>query len=99
MASARQKCPASSGARSGGVAKTSVMPNSSASVANAAINRPILTGASYMADRYAEIGDIRLHYVEEGEGPLVVMLHGFPELWFSWRRQIPALAKAGYRVI
>ena len=52
-----------------------------------------------MIDRYADIGDIRLHYVEEGEGPLVVMLHGFPEFWFSWRKQIPALAKAGYRVI
>jgi len=50
-------------------------------------------------DRYAEVGDIRLHYVEEGEGPLVVMLHGFPEFWFSWRKQIPAIAKAGYRVI
>ena len=45
-----------------------------------------------MIDRYAEIGDLRLHYVEEGEGPLVVMLHGFPEFWFSWRKQIPALA-------
>ncbi|HEY4640342.1 MAG TPA: alpha/beta hydrolase [Thermoanaerobaculia bacterium] len=52
-----------------------------------------------MIDRYAEVGDIRLHYVEEGEGPLVVMLHGFPEFWFSWRKQIPAIAKAGYRVI
>ena len=52
-----------------------------------------------MAHRYADIGEIRLHYVEEGDGPLVVMLHGFPEFWFSWRKQIPALVKAGYRVI
>ena len=52
-----------------------------------------------MADRYADIGDIRLHYIDEGEGPLVVMLHGFPEFWYSWRNQIPALVKAGYRVI
>jgi epoxide hydrolase 4 len=42
---------------------------------------------------------IRLHYVEAGEGPLVVLLHGFPEFWYSWRRQIPALAQAGYHVV
>lgn len=42
---------------------------------------------------------IELHVVEEGEGPAVVLCHGFPELWFSWRHQIPALAAAGWRVI
>ena len=40
---------------------------------------------------------IRLHVVEEGEGPLVVLVHGFPESWYSWRHQLPALAAAGYR--
>jgi pimeloyl-ACP methyl ester carboxylesterase len=40
-----------------------------------------------------------LHYVEAGTGPLVVLLHGFPEFWYSWRHQIPALADAGFRVI
>jgi pimeloyl-ACP methyl ester carboxylesterase len=44
-------------------------------------------------------GGIRLHYVEAGEGPLVVLLHGFPEFWYSWRHQIPALARAGYHVV
>ena len=44
-------------------------------------------------------GGIRLHYVEAGEGPLVVLLHGFPEFWYSWRNQIPALAKAGFHVV
>jgi pimeloyl-ACP methyl ester carboxylesterase len=44
-------------------------------------------------------GGVRLHYVEAGEGPLVVLLHGFPEFWYSWRHQIPALASAGYRVV
>jgi pimeloyl-ACP methyl ester carboxylesterase len=44
-------------------------------------------------------GGIRLHYVEAGEGPLVVLLHGFPEFWYSWRNQIPALAQAGYHVV
>ncbi|WP_238782306.1 alpha/beta fold hydrolase [Prescottella equi] len=40
-----------------------------------------------------------MHYVTEGEGPLVVLLHGFPHTWFSWRHQIGALADAGYRVV
>ena len=44
-------------------------------------------------------GGVRLHYVEAGEGPLVVLLHGFPEFWYSWRRQIPALAQAGFHVV
>ena len=42
---------------------------------------------------------LTLHYVEQGEGPLVLLLHGFPEYWYSWRHQIPALADAGYRVV
>jgi len=40
-----------------------------------------------------------MHYVEKGEGPLVVLLHGFPEMWWSWRYQIPALVHAGFRVV
>ncbi|HEY2140527.1 MAG TPA: alpha/beta hydrolase [Solirubrobacteraceae bacterium] len=42
---------------------------------------------------------VRLHYVEAGEGPLVVLLHGFPAFWYSWRHQIPALASAGFHVV
>lgn len=49
--------------------------------------------------REAVVNGVRLHYVEAGEGPLVVLLHGFPEFWYSWRHQIPALAGAGFRVI
>src|SRR6476620_9088856 len=49
--------------------------------------------------RFAELNGVRLHYVEAGEGPLVVLLHGFPEFWYSWRRQLPALAPAGLRAI
>lgn len=48
---------------------------------------------------YVENGGVRLHYVEAGAGPLVVLLHGFPEFWYGWRNQIPALAQAGYRVV
>jgi epoxide hydrolase 4 len=42
---------------------------------------------------------VRLHYVEAGDGELVVLLHGFPEFWYSWRRQIPALAESGFHVV
>ena len=48
---------------------------------------------------YAEIDDVKLHYVGAGEGPLVVLLHGFPEFWFGWRMQIAPLAAAGFRVV
>lgn len=49
--------------------------------------------------RFASVNDIRLHYVEEGQGPLVLLLHGYPFLWYLWRHQIKALAAAGYRVV
>ena len=47
-----------------------------------------------------ETNDVRLHVVTAGpaDGDLVVLLHGFPEFWYSWHHQIPALAEAGYRV-
>ncbi|MFD6077590.1 alpha/beta fold hydrolase [Streptomyces hydrogenans] len=41
----------------------------------------------------------RIHLVEQGTGPLVLLVHGFPESWYSWRRQLPALAAAGYRAV
>ncbi len=44
-------------------------------------------------------GGVRFHYATAGRGPLVLLLHGFPERWFSWRAQIPALAAEGYRVV
>ncbi|MFF7990600.1 alpha/beta fold hydrolase [Kitasatospora xanthocidica] len=41
----------------------------------------------------------RIHLVEQGAGPLVLLVHGFPESWYSWRHQLPALAAAGYRAV
>jgi epoxide hydrolase A/B len=41
----------------------------------------------------------RVHLVEQGSGPLVLLVHGFPESWYSWRHQLPALAAAGYRAV
>ncbi|HEV7944194.1 MAG TPA: alpha/beta hydrolase [Solirubrobacteraceae bacterium] len=58
-----------------------------------------IAGVPDLAEAYAEVNGIRLHYVHAGEGPLVVLLHGFPEFWYSWRHQIPVLAKAGFRVV
>jgi pimeloyl-ACP methyl ester carboxylesterase len=45
-----------------------------------------------------ETSRLRLRVALAGEGPLVILIHGFPEGWYSWRHQIPALANAGYRV-
>jgi pimeloyl-ACP methyl ester carboxylesterase len=42
---------------------------------------------------FASTNGIRLHYVEQGEGPLMLLLHGFPEFWYSWRYQIPVLVQ------
>src|SRR5258708_31029006 len=49
---------------------------------------------------YAQVGNIRLHYAECGDvnSPLVILLHGFPECWYSWRHQLPVLGQR-YHVI
>lgn len=51
--------------------------------------------------RYAGANGIRLHYVVGGpaDGPMAVLLHGWPQTWYTWRRVTPALAEAGYRVV
>ena len=49
--------------------------------------------------RSALIGEARIHWVECGAGPVALMVHGFPESWYSWRNQLPALAAAGYRAV
>ena len=55
--------------------------------------------ADVWAHREAVVNGVRLHYVEAGAGPAVVLLHGFPEFWYSWRSQIGPLASAGFRVL
>lgn len=49
-----------------------------------------------MQHRHVRVHDIRYHFAEAGVGPLVVMIHGFPELRYSFRHQLGALASAGY---
>ena len=58
-----------------------------------------LNEPSKLREGNAEIGDVRLHYVKAGDGPLIVLLHGFPEFWYGWRQQIEPLAAAGFRVV
>jgi pimeloyl-ACP methyl ester carboxylesterase len=49
--------------------------------------------------RMVETNGVRLHVAEQGAGPLVILCHGFPECWYSWRHQLPALARAGFRAV
>ncbi|HEY8491342.1 MAG TPA: alpha/beta hydrolase [Dehalococcoidia bacterium] len=49
--------------------------------------------------RTIQANGIRMHVAEAGAGPPVLLIHGFPELWYSWRHQLPALAAAGYRAL
>jgi len=49
--------------------------------------------------RFVHANRLRMHVVEQGEGPVVLLCHGFPETWYSWRHQLPALAEAGFRAV
>ncbi|MBL9165681.1 MAG: alpha/beta hydrolase [Planctomycetaceae bacterium] len=42
---------------------------------------------------FAQSGEVKIHYVTAGEGPLVVMIHGFPDYWYTWRKQMPELSE------
>jgi pimeloyl-ACP methyl ester carboxylesterase len=66
-------------------------------------SRPMVDEASILFDgpwrhRFVDANGVRFHLAEQGSGPLVLLLHGFPEFWWTWQHQIPALAEAGYRV-
>src|SRR5215204_6139209 len=56
-----------------------------------------LTGS--FRHRIEHVNGIRIHCVEAGEGPLVLLIHGFPESWYSYRHQLGALAEAGHRAV
>jgi pimeloyl-ACP methyl ester carboxylesterase len=49
--------------------------------------------------RTLKTNGINMHIAEAGEGPLVLFVHGFPELWYSWRHQLPAVAEAGFHAV
>ena len=54
---------------------------------------------SELKHRTVETNGIRMHVAEQGTGPLVIMCHGFPESWYSWRHQLAALAGAGFHAV
>ncbi|XVE59857.1 hypothetical protein DITRI_Ditri05aG0080800 [Diplodiscus trichospermus] len=49
--------------------------------------------------RIVKVNGINMHVAEKGQGPVILFLHGFPELWHSWRHQIIALSSLGYRAV
>jgi pimeloyl-ACP methyl ester carboxylesterase len=72
-------------------------------VASAAVASSGLAPPAFAQDaithRTLDVNGIRLHIAEQGQGPLVILCHGWPELWYSWKRQLPALAAAGYHAV
>ncbi|KAI3901847.1 hypothetical protein MKW92_031255 [Papaver armeniacum] len=52
-----------------------------------------------ISHRTVDVNGIKMHVAEKGQGPVVLLVHGFPSLWYSWRHQILALAASGYRAI
>ena len=52
-----------------------------------------------LTHRFIETNGIRMHLAEQGEGPVVLLCHGFPELWYSWRHQLEGLAAAGFHAV
>jgi epoxide hydrolase 4 len=61
--------------------------------------KPPAAGGVFVISGYVQSQGARLHYVEQGTGPVVVLLHGIPESWSAWRRYISALDHAGYRAV
>src|SRR5262245_58607702 len=60
---------------------------------------PAPTMTREITQRTIETNGIRLHIAERGSGPLVLLCHGFPESWYSWRHQLDALAAAGFHAV
>ncbi|MGI8492654.1 MAG: alpha/beta fold hydrolase [Acidimicrobiales bacterium] len=58
-----------------------------------------MTAVSTPTHRLVDASGVRTHLVEEGSGPLVIMVHGFPESWYSWRHQLASVAEAGFRAV
>ena len=54
---------------------------------------------SEVRHREVETNGIRMHIAESGAGPFIVLCHGFPESWYSWRHQLKALAEAGFHAV
>lgn len=60
--------------------------------------RKHMASVELLKHEFANINEIKMHYVTIGDGPLIVFLHGIPEFWNSWRYQIPFFSK-GFKVV
>jgi pimeloyl-ACP methyl ester carboxylesterase len=60
---------------------------------------PISAQITGIKHRFIQVNGIKMHIAEQGQGPLVVLTHGWPELWYSWRHVLPVLAAAGYHAV
>ncbi len=70
------------------------------SISSFASDAPLMPDATEQpALRFIESNGIRMRIAEMGKGPLVILVHGWPESWYSWRHQMPAIAAAGYHVV
>lgn len=67
--------------------------------ASASVPEPPPDRSGELTHRRVEVDGVTLHVVERGRGREVILLHGFPELWYSWKHQLPALAEAGYHAV
>jgi len=70
-----------------------------AGIATLAAMTELSAQTSNVKHRFVQVNGIKMHIAEQGEGPLVILAHGFPELWYSWRHVIPAVATAGYHAV
>jgi len=77
------------------IAAVGVMAASAVSQTSPIYPQPI----DAVAHRTLLANGIHLHFAEQGDGPLVVLCHGFPESWYSWRHQLPALSAAGFHAV
>jgi pimeloyl-ACP methyl ester carboxylesterase len=78
----------------GTIALAILTPTELAAQAPAPPAPPAWRNASLGTEGFASSDGVKIHYVTLGQGPLVVMIHGFPDYWFTWRNQMPALAES-----
>jgi len=62
-------------------------------IATILLNKPVVGAEPQEKHGFADSDGVKIHYVTRGTGPLVVLIHGFPDYWYTWREQIPALAE------
>ena len=79
----------------GGLSTTALL----STMPNPLVRRTSADDQPPLAHRFIATNGIRMHIAEQGQGPLVILCHGFPESWYSWRHQLAALASAGFHAV